>query len=58
MWNYILEAAAARCAGLQAIILKRPGNAALADDQKTGFELIPDFKPLHNLKVPVNKSQA
>eukprot|EP00099_Drosophila_melanogaster_P022127 NP_649523.1 uncharacterized protein Dmel_CG12173 [Drosophila melanogaster] len=52
------EAAAARCAGLQAIILKRPGNAALADDQKTGFELIPDFKPLHNLKVPVNKSQA
>ncbi|XP_043652273.1 enolase-phosphatase E1 isoform X2 [Drosophila teissieri] len=52
------EAAAARSAGFQAIILQRPGNAALADDQKASFELIPDFKPLQNLKLPINKYQA
>lgn len=50
----ILEAAAARSAGLQAILLQRPGNAALTDAQKSAFEVIPDFKPLHSLKLPSN----
>ncbi|XP_052849519.1 enolase-phosphatase E1 [Drosophila gunungcola] len=52
------EAAAARSAGLQAIILQRPGNAALTDDQKSSFEVITDFKPLQNLKLPENKPLA
>ncbi|XP_039490291.1 enolase-phosphatase E1 [Drosophila santomea] len=52
------EAAAARSAGLQAVILQRPGNAALADDQIASFELMPDFKPLQNLKLPINKYQS
>ncbi|XP_017044326.1 enolase-phosphatase E1 [Drosophila ficusphila] len=52
------EAAAARSAGLQAIILQRPGNAALTDDQKSSYEVIPDFKPLLNLKLPNNKALA
>ncbi|XP_036675131.3 enolase-phosphatase E1 [Drosophila suzukii] len=52
------EADAARSAGLQAIILQRPGNAALTDDQKLSNEVIPDFKPLHTLKLPTNKPQA
>jgi len=55
---HILEADAARSAGLQAIILQRPGNAALTDDQKLSNEVIPDFKPLHTLKLPTNKPQA
>ncbi|XP_017081702.2 enolase-phosphatase E1 [Drosophila eugracilis] len=52
------EAAAAQSAGLQAIILERPGNAPLTDDQKSCFEVITDFKPLLSLKLPINKSQA
>ncbi|XP_016975158.2 enolase-phosphatase E1 [Drosophila rhopaloa] len=52
------EAAAARSAGLQAIILQRPGNAALTDDQKCSFDLITDFKPLQSLKLPENKHVA
>ncbi|KAH8344315.1 hypothetical protein KR084_009582 [Drosophila pseudotakahashii] len=52
------EAAAAQSAGLQAIILQRPGNAALTDDQKISYEVIPDFRPLQTLKLPTNKPQA
>ncbi|XP_016962357.1 enolase-phosphatase E1 [Drosophila biarmipes] len=52
------EAAAARSAGLQVIILQRPGNAALTDDQKVSYEVIPDFKPLQSLKPTTNKPQA
>ncbi|KAH8418534.1 hypothetical protein KR009_011735 [Drosophila setifemur] len=47
------EAAAARAAGLQAIILQRPGNAALSVDQKNSFEVIPDFTLL-SLQLPKN----
>ncbi|XP_034663154.1 enolase-phosphatase E1 isoform X2 [Drosophila subobscura] len=46
------EAAAARAAGLQAIMLQRPGNAPLTDDQKSGQELIADFSSLHSLQLP------
>ncbi|KAH8340612.1 hypothetical protein KR059_002449 [Drosophila kikkawai] len=46
------EAAAARSAGLQAILLQRPGNAPLTDSQKSTYEVIPDFKPLYNLQLP------
>ncbi|XP_017091254.2 enolase-phosphatase E1 [Drosophila bipectinata] len=46
------EASAARSAGLQTIILQRPGNGALTDDQKSIYEVIPDFKSLYNLQLP------
>ncbi|XP_017023599.1 enolase-phosphatase E1 [Drosophila kikkawai] len=46
------EAAAARSAGLKAILLQRPGNAPLTDSQKSTYEVIPDFKPLYNLQLP------
>ncbi|BFF90064.1 enolase-phosphatase E1 [Drosophila madeirensis] len=46
------EATAARAAGLQAIMLQRPGNAPLTDDQKSGQELIADFSSLHSLELP------
>ncbi|KAH8265466.1 hypothetical protein KR038_008476 [Drosophila bunnanda] len=46
------EAAAARSAGLQAILLQRPGNAALTDSQKSTYEVIQDFKTLYSLKLP------
>ncbi|XP_022213343.2 enolase-phosphatase E1 [Drosophila obscura] len=46
------EAAAARSAGLQTIVLQRPGNAPLTDDQKSRHELIADFSSLHTLQLP------
>ncbi|XP_001359402.3 enolase-phosphatase E1 [Drosophila pseudoobscura] len=46
------EAAAARSAGLQTIILQRPGNTPLTDDQKYSNELIADFSSLHTLQLP------
>ncbi|KAH8330813.1 hypothetical protein KR067_007697 [Drosophila pandora] len=46
------EASAARSAGLQTIILQRPGNGPLSDDQKSNYEVIPDFKSLYSLQLP------
>ncbi|KAH8417268.1 hypothetical protein KR222_007618 [Zaprionus bogoriensis] len=46
------EAAAARAAGMLTVILQRPGNAALSDEQKAANVLVDDFSALISLKQP------
>ncbi|KAM8703578.1 hypothetical protein ACLKA7_008235 [Drosophila subpalustris] len=46
------EAAAARGAGMQSIILQRPGNAPLSEEQKSDHVLVDDFTVLHTIKQP------
>ncbi|XP_034487866.1 enolase-phosphatase E1 [Drosophila innubila] len=46
------EADAARAAGMQTIILQRPGNAPLSEEQKRDHVLVDDFTALLKLKPP------
>ncbi|KAH8294748.1 hypothetical protein KR018_002486 [Drosophila ironensis] len=46
------EASAAHSAGLQAILLQRPGNAPLTEEETTSYDVIPNFKALHALQLP------
>nr|XP_013098691.1 unnamed protein product [Stomoxys calcitrans] len=48
--DVIKEAEAARQAGLQTVILSRPGNAPLTDDDKSQFTIVEDFEKL-NVKL-------
>jgi len=50
MINLIVEAEAARAAGMLTIILQRPGNALLSEEQKSAHILINDFTELHSLE--------
>lgn len=46
------EAAAARGAGMLTVILQRPGNASLSEEQKAANVLVDDFTALSSLKLP------
>ncbi|XP_060650321.1 enolase-phosphatase E1 [Drosophila nasuta] len=46
------EAAAARDAGMLTILLQRPGNAPLTEEQQSAFVVIDDFSSLHAIKLP------
>ncbi|KAH8359016.1 hypothetical protein KR093_003954 [Drosophila rubida] len=46
------EAVAARDAGMLTILLQRPGNAPLTEEQESTFVVIKDFAALHTIKLP------
>lgn len=49
--DIVQEAEAARDAGFQTVILARPGNGPLTDDDKSQFTIVPNFESLNvNLK--------
>lgn len=50
------EAAAARAAGMLTVILQRPGNASLSEEQKAANVLVDDFTSLSSLKLPWKQS--
>lgn len=49
---FLSEAEAARDAGMQVVLLNRPGNAPLTDDDKTAFSFVDTFD---NLKINLTK---
>ncbi|XP_061386205.1 enolase-phosphatase E1-like [Musca vetustissima] len=51
--DVVKEAEAARKAGLQTVILARPGNAPLTDDDKTQYTVVNDFE---SLKIKLKES--
>ncbi|XP_011184033.1 enolase-phosphatase E1 [Zeugodacus cucurbitae] len=50
--DIVKEAEAAHDAGMQAVLLNRPGNAPLTDDDKTAFTFVDNFD---NLKINLKK---
>lgn len=50
--DVVKEAEAARDAGMQVVLLNRPGNAPLTDDDKTAFSFVDTFD---NLKINLTK---
>lgn len=46
------EAAAARGAGMLTVILRRPGNASLSEEQKSANVVVDNFSALSSLKCP------
>ncbi|XP_073847119.1 enolase-phosphatase E1 [Musca autumnalis] len=51
--DVVKEAEAARKAGMQTVLLTRPGNAPLTDDDKTQFTFVNDFE---SLKISLKQS--
>ncbi|EDW59685.1 enolase-phosphatase E1 [Drosophila virilis] len=47
-----LEAAAARAAGMLTILLQRPGNVPLSEEERSSYPVVEDFVALHTLKQP------
>lgn len=52
MFLKFTEATAARGAGMLTVILRRPGNASLSEEQKSENVLVDDFSALNFLKCP------
>lgn len=56
---YVVEAEAAQKAGMSAVIVNRPGNKPLTEEQRDVFPIIENFNQLviEESEVPLKKSK-
>lgn len=52
LFFHLTEAAAARAAGMLTILLQRPGNVSLSEEERSAYPVVKDFVALHTLKQP------